>query len=49
MALKAGPEPEGLGESNMMAPEPILSFFNRLFASVNLKILFCKEAILDSW
>ena len=25
----------------------ILSFFNHLFASVNLKILFCVEAILD--
>ena len=27
----------------------ILSFFNPLFASVNLNILFCREVILGSW
>lgn len=32
-------EPEALGA--------ILSVFNYLFASVNLKILFCRETILD--
>ena len=34
-------EPEAVGA--------ILYFFNPLFASINLKILFCREAILDSW
>ena len=37
---QAKEEPEAVGA--------ILYFFNPLFASINLKILFCREAILDS-
>ena len=33
-------EPEAVGT--------ISSFFNPLFASIHLKILFCRQAILDS-
>ena len=36
-------------EEEPEALEAILSFFNHSFASANLKILFCVEAILDSW
>ena len=33
-------EPEAVGT--------VSSFFNPLFASIHLKILFCRQAILDS-
>ena len=36
------------GEEKREASEAFLSLFNCLFASVNTKILFCEEAILDS-
>ena len=37
---------DGVGEKE--TSEAILSFFNILFASVTLKIVYCKAAILDS-
>ena len=37
------------GFSATAPPGKPSSFFNCLFASVNLKILFCREAILGSW
>ena len=36
-------------EANMRLQKPFPSFFNLLIASVNLIIVFCREAILDSW
>ena len=47
MALRQGLSLRSGGEEQE-ASKAILSFFNHLFASVNLKILLCKEAILDS-
>ena len=41
------PEPETEQIKGSWGFGDILSFFNHLFASVNLKILFCVEAILD--
>lgn len=43
-----GTRGEGAKEEAPVALGPIFTFFNPLFASVNLKILFCREAILDS-
>ena len=39
--------PKTAKEEAPEAPGATVSFFNHLFASVNLKVLFCREAILD--
>lgn len=45
-AARPGME-NGGGEREVL--EAILSFFNSLFSSVILRILFCSEAVLDSY
>lgn len=47
MLPEVGPETPLEEESEALGA--ILSFFNLLFSSVNLKILFCREAILYSF
>lgn len=40
---------EGAKEEGPVAFGAIFTFFKPFFASVNLKILFCRKAILDFW
>lgn len=54
MIPEAEPETNKLRERNMMVLEKgnmrlWNTFVLQLFVSVNLKILICKEAILNSW